>query len=37
MTYADIGTLSGYALSLWALGFGLGLIVSYTRKFTEKI
>jgi hypothetical protein len=36
-TSADVIQLAGFALGSWALGFGMGLVITSFRKFTDKI
>jgi hypothetical protein len=34
---ADLVELAGIALSVWVLGFGMGLLITAFRRFTDQI
>ena len=34
---ADLVELAGLALGSWALGFGMGLLITAFRKFTDHL
>ena len=37
MTSLDYVELTGWLLSAWATGYGMGLLVVHLRKFADKI